>query len=181
MSVHVRALEEGRNGEMVALDSDGRPDFGLLQELSGMRGLGVKRRERRPARADENPRDGTIVYHAFDLLRLDGLDLTDLPLAERKRLLRLLLREHPAVRYVTHIDGTVGFELGEYDATHTLVIDPILNWTSYFGGTGNESAKDIVVDAGGNIYIAGDSTISTSLPTTAGPFGTTGAQEEVEP
>ena len=92
------------DGEMVALDPDGRPDFGLLQELSGMRGLGVKRRERRPAGANEEPREGTLVYHAFDLLRLDGLDLTDLPLEDRKRLLRLLLREHPAVRYVSHID-----------------------------------------------------------------------------
>ena len=92
------------DGEMVALDPDGRPDFGLLQELSGMRGLGVRRRERQPADPDDEPRDGTLVYHAFDLLRLDGLDLTALPLEERKRLLRLLYREHPAVRYLTHID-----------------------------------------------------------------------------
>ncbi len=92
------------DGEMVALDAEGRPDFGLLQELTGMRGLGAKRRERRSMAPDEVARDGTLVYHAFDLLRLDGLDLTDLALDERKRLLRLLLREHPAVRYVTHID-----------------------------------------------------------------------------
>jgi len=92
------------DGEMVALDPDGRPDFGLLQELSGMRGLGVKRHERRRAGPNEEPREGTLVYHAFDLLRLDGLDLTDLPLQDRKRLLRLLLREHPAVRFVSHIE-----------------------------------------------------------------------------
>jgi bifunctional non-homologous end joining protein LigD len=92
------------DGEMVALDPEGRPDFGLLQELSGMRGLGVKRRERRRAEPGASTREGTLVYHAFDLLRLDGLDLTDVPLDERKRVLRLLLREHPRVRYVTHVD-----------------------------------------------------------------------------
>lgn len=92
------------DGEMVALDTHGRPDFSLLQELSGMRGLGVKRRERRPADPRVEPREGTLIYHAFDLLRLDGLDLMDLPLEERKRLLRLLCREHPSARYVTHVD-----------------------------------------------------------------------------
>ena len=91
------------DGEMVALDPEGRPDFSLLQDLSRMRGLAVRRGERRPAAADDGPREGTLVYHAFDLLRLDGLDLTGLPLEERKRLLRLLHREHPSVRYVTHI------------------------------------------------------------------------------
>ncbi len=79
------------DGEMVALDLEGRPDFSLLQELSGTREPGGRQRE------------GMLVYHAFDLLRLDGLDLTDLPLEARKRLLRLVLREHPAVRYVSHI------------------------------------------------------------------------------
>ena len=48
-------------------------------------------------------RGGTLVYHAFDLLYLDGRDLLDVPLEERKRLLRLVLREHPSVRYVSHV------------------------------------------------------------------------------
>ncbi len=76
------------DGEMVALDADGRPDFSLLQELVGMKGLGVKRRERPPDSATE-PRPGSLVYHAFDLLHLDGWSLLDVPLLERKRLLRL--------------------------------------------------------------------------------------------
>jgi bifunctional non-homologous end joining protein LigD len=97
------------DGEMVALDPEGRPDFGLLQELSGTRGLGVKRRERKERkerRVGEGgaiPREGSLVYHAFDLLHLDGWDLLDVALEERKRLLQLVLTPRPAVRYVSHV------------------------------------------------------------------------------
>jgi bifunctional non-homologous end joining protein LigD len=45
------------------------------------------------------------VYHAFDLLHLDSWDLLAVPLEERKRLLRLVLREHPATRFVSHVVG----------------------------------------------------------------------------
>ncbi len=48
-------------------------------------------------------------------------------------------REAVASQYEINEDGSVGFALGEYDASRTLVIDPILSWASYFGGTGTES------------------------------------------
>ena len=56
-----------------------------------------------PAREDEPVRQGTLVYHAFDLLHLDSWDLLAVPLEERKRLLQLVLREHPSVRFVSHV------------------------------------------------------------------------------
>ena len=46
-----------------------------------------------------------LVYQAFDLLYLDGLSLLAVPLEERKRLLRRVLREHPRVRFASHVDG----------------------------------------------------------------------------
>ena len=106
----ISAYDAVVDGEMVALDADGRPNFSLLQEMAGMRGLGVKRGERVPLMAHQPADDvgpdrpsGRLVYHAFDLLHLDSWDLLDVPLEERKRLLRLVLREHPSVRFVSHV------------------------------------------------------------------------------
>jgi bifunctional non-homologous end joining protein LigD len=87
------------DGEVVALDEDGAPDFSLLQEAvsglrSGGRGNGSKGTPR--------PR---LVYQAFDLLYLDGRSLLRVPLEGRKRLLRSVLREDSRVRYASHIDG----------------------------------------------------------------------------
>ena len=75
------------DGEVVALDDLGRPDFGLLQERLGQKGA--------PG----------LVYQAFDLLYLDGRSLLDVPLEDRKRLLKSVLKEHPRVRYAAHIEG----------------------------------------------------------------------------
>ncbi len=65
--------------------------------------------------------------------------------------------------YVIHADGTLGFEVGDYDASQTLVIDPILDYSTFLGGLGTETAKDIAVDASGNVYVMGQ-TQSTDFP-----------------
>ena len=49
----------------------------------------------------------------------------------------------------------VGFTVGAYDPTLPLVIDPTLVTSSYFGGSGIDSAAAVEVDGGGNVYIAG--------------------------
>jgi bifunctional non-homologous end joining protein LigD len=91
------------DGEVVALDPQGRPDFSLLQVRAGMGRFG---HGGDGARADEAPaNDGAIVYHAFDLLYLDGRSLLDVALEQRKRLLRSVLRDHPLVRYGSHVEA----------------------------------------------------------------------------
>ncbi|MCA9954570.1 MAG: SBBP repeat-containing protein [Anaerolineales bacterium] len=60
-------------------------------------------------------------------------------------------------------DNTVRFALGSYDPTLPLVIDPTLIYSSYLGGNSTDSAKDVAVDANGNIYVTGY-TYSTSFP-----------------
>ena len=73
--------------------------------------------------------------------------------------------------YVIHADGTVGFTLGEYDLSRELVIDPILDYTTFVGGTGYDSLEGITADDSGNAYITGW-TSSTDFPTTAGAYDT---------
>ena len=54
-------------------------------------------------------RRGPFCFYAFDLLWLDGRDLRDRPLLERKRLLRKLLPRHPkSVLYVDHVANGLG-------------------------------------------------------------------------
>jgi bifunctional non-homologous end joining protein LigD len=76
------------DGEAVVLDADGRSNFQSLQNaLKGAPHL--------------------IEYFAFDLLELDGEDLTAQPLVERKaRLAALLKKADKRIRFSDHIDGS---------------------------------------------------------------------------
>jgi bifunctional non-homologous end joining protein LigD len=83
------------DGEVVVLDSSGKPSFSLLQR----RGRLSKPIEIRRA-AIELP----ATYFAFDLLGFEDFDLRPLPLAERKRLLALILPPLGPIRYLDHIE-----------------------------------------------------------------------------
>ena len=96
------------DGEVVALDGDGRPDFSLLQERTGLRGLQGSARSMdadAPRRSREEREAIPLAYMAFDLLYLDGRSLLEVPLEDRKQLLRQLLRPHPVIRYASHVAG----------------------------------------------------------------------------
>jgi bifunctional non-homologous end joining protein LigD len=80
------------DGEVVAFDPHGEPDFALLQQ-------------RIRQRADPSG-DHRVVYEVFDLLELDGVSLLERPLEERKRLLREVLRDDPRVRFSDHVIET---------------------------------------------------------------------------
>lgn len=68
---------------------------------------------------------------------------------------------------------TVAFSLDGYDHNRPLVIDPILSYSTYFGGNGNNLAWAVAVDTNGFVYMAGQTT-STESPT-GKPFATPGA------
>jgi hypothetical protein len=68
-----------------------------------------------------------------------------------------------SVRYAPQPDGTVGFALGPYDPRAPLVVDPDLVYASYFGGLGGDTVWAMTVDAGGTIYLTGD-TSSPDFP-----------------
>jgi uncharacterized repeat protein (TIGR01451 family) len=73
--------------------------------------------------------------------------------------------------FVLRGNNRAGFAVGSYDRSRELVIDPILSFSTYFGGSGDEHATSVAVDGSFNIYIAG-STTSLNLPT-SGTFQAT--------
>lgn len=52
-------------------------------------------------------------------------------------------------------DGSIGFDLGDYDRTVPLVIDPTITYSTYLGGSGMDTGTSIAVDTAGNTYVAG--------------------------
>ena len=80
------------DGEVIALDDRGEPDFALLQaRIKGRGGPAVS----------ATP----FVYEVFDLLHLDGRSLLDEPLEERRRLLAAVLKPDPRVRLSEHVEA----------------------------------------------------------------------------
>lgn len=78
------------DGEVVAFE-DGRTSFARLQQRSGIKDRSLALRS--PVK---------IQYHVFDLLRLDGYDTRDLPLTDRKRLLRKALHYDTTIHFTPH-------------------------------------------------------------------------------
>jgi hypothetical protein len=66
--------------------------------------------------------------------------------------------------YLLNGDNRVSFEIASYDPGKTLVIDPVLVYSTYLGGSGNEGGAGIAVDSSGNAYVTGVTT-STNFPT----------------
>ncbi|MCL5006184.1 MAG: SBBP repeat-containing protein [Acidobacteria bacterium] len=70
-------------------------------------------------------------------------------------------------RYVVEKDGTVSFNVGDYDRTKSLTIDPVLSYSTYLGGNDLNYASGIAVDGSGETYITGY-TSSTDFPVEGG-------------
>jgi hypothetical protein len=84
------------------------------------------------------------------------------------------VRQEVVGSYVRKGANRVGFKVAAYDATRTLIIDPVvLSYSTYLGGSGDDSGRSIAVDADGNAYVTG--TASAGFPTTAGAFQPTGS------
>jgi bifunctional non-homologous end joining protein LigD len=94
------------DGEVVALDDEGRPSFSLMQQRTGFRPGG----KRGPANADV-----PVLYFAFDLLYLDGYDWRRVSLEERKKKLETIIVSDGVLRFSDHYEreGKALFELAK--------------------------------------------------------------------
>ena len=71
--------------------------------------------------------------------------------------------------YALDAQNHVHFELGPYDHTRPVVIDPVLVYATYIGGNGGDVGYAIAVDSVFDAYIAGG-TSSTNFPTAGSPY-----------
>ena len=124
-----------------------------------------------------NPDAIQLAFKGADQIEVDsGGDLM-LDLANRS--LRLVqpvayqeignVRQTVDVSYVLAAPGQVGLQLGAYNPSLPLVIDPVLAYSSYLGGSAGDYGNGIAVDSAGNAYVVGQAG-STNFPTTAGSF-----------
>ncbi len=98
------------DGEIVALDEEGRSSFSLMQQRTGIGEGGRKTGKGNP--------DIPIAYYIFDLLYLDGYDLTRASLEDRKRLLAGIVTPNELLRLSEHFDD--GLALLEAAREHSL-------------------------------------------------------------
>lgn len=84
----IKAASLTLDGEAVAVDAQGKPSFQMLQNRATL------------------PAGWSLAYYAFDLLHLDGQDLKDRPLRDRRALLQKTLR-NSGVLFSQSLPGTV--------------------------------------------------------------------------
>src|SRR5205807_7756010 len=73
-------------------------------------------------------------------------------------------RQEIAGKYMLEDGRRVGFQVGSYDHSRPLVIDPVLSYSTYLGGNGADGGTGIAVDQAGHVYVTGQ-TSSADFPT----------------
>lgn len=106
------------DGEIVAFDAQGRPSFSRLQNRMHLE---------RPREIEREVVRTPIIYMVFDLLRLDGHDLTTMPLSQRRTLLDEVISELDAPVQVPPVFDDVDAALAtsdEFGLEGVVVKDP---------------------------------------------------------
>jgi Beta-propeller repeat len=122
-------------------------------------------------RAGANPATIRLRVEGARPLRLDGegnLVLQSRPgtLIQSKPSLYQQIgrtRQSIAGRYALLGPHEVGFTVASYDVTRPLIIDPVLLYSTYVGGSGSDQSTGLALDGTGDAYITG-STNSTNFP-----------------
>lgn len=123
-----------------------------------------------------NPRQIAMRYEGAESIRVESNRLilgTSLGAVEHRGLFAYQ-RSNGAVRQVpcsmVAQGNVVRFEVGDYDRTRPLVIDPII-WSTFLGGSGQDFSFSVATDPSGAVYLTGQ-TVSADFPLTVGAFDT---------
>jgi uncharacterized repeat protein (TIGR01451 family) len=126
-----------------------------------------------------DPKAIALAFEGADKLEVDAQG--DLVLAVNGGELRLRRplayqeadgsRKPVAASYILKSKNRVGVRVAAYDGTQPLIIDPVLVYSTYLGGTGTDIARGIAADpaTSGIVYVAGETT-SADFPATGGSF-----------
>lgn len=104
-----------------------------------------------------------LAFKGADRIRIDEsgdlvIEVGGLQVIQRKP---VIYQEVKGVRtvipgaYTLLREQQVGFVVGPYSRDEVLVIDPVLEYSTYLGGSGDERAEDVTVDVNGNAYVTG--------------------------
>ncbi len=110
----------------------------------------------RPVRIDENG-NLLVVYE-------DGTIVEGAPVAWQETESG---RKPVTATYVLHGEREVGFSLSDYTPGIPVVIDPVMTWNTFLGGSGSDTGFAIAVDSSGNVYVGGYSSATWGSPVRA--------------
>ena len=88
-------------------------------------------------------------------------EISDFKAAERER----------GTFEISDLKFEIAFELAAYDPSLPLIIDPVLSYSTYLGGSNDDGAEGIAVDSSGSAYVTGY-TYSANFPTSSGAYDT---------
>src|SRR5947209_3262787 len=104
-----------------------------------------------------------LTFEGTEQVRLEdtGALLVQVAGAELRQAPPVVYQERPDGRqavaggYTVNEHGEIGFVVGAYDATRPLIIDPVLVYSTYLGGSDGDQGSGIAVDVVGNAYVTG--------------------------
>ncbi|WP_441303061.1 DUF7948 domain-containing protein [Candidatus Nitrospira allomarina] len=120
----------------------------------------------------KDPASITINFQGVDTLNIDpnGDLLLQTPggtIRQRKPVIYQKINEKKQIirgHYLVKSSHQVGFQVEKYDPTKALIIDPVISFSTYLGGSKTERLQAIAVDSKKQVYITGH-TLSTNFPT----------------
>lgn len=128
-----------------------------------------------------DPQIISVAFEGAERVELDDLGHLVLHAAGQEiRLLKPVIYQHGddgrqeiKGSYVLKGRGQVGFEVAGYDASKSLIIDPLLAYSTFLGGSGSEfdQGLGVAVDSAGNAYVTGE-TEAADFPTSMGALQT---------